>query len=465
MSGRPFQAPRDTATAERPDRTARLLLALLLTLGAGVVHAAAVPEHMRESPILGAVLLGTAAIQLVLAVTGMARPRRRVLVASAAVNLIAVMAWVVAHTTGVPVGLAIWRPEALSIPDFAAPTMELLAALLLLTVNRRRPRDRRSRAWLTALAMIPALLLAGILTAMGSLAAPDDTWLPAGDTVTPQAGRTTTLMYCSPGGMPRGMDVTEPAASAARPAPATLYVHGGGWILGDRQVSGPGANLAGQDGALFVPLRDELTRRGFVVVSIDYGLIPLHPWPAQIEDAKCAVRFMRAEAHRLGIDPNRIGAWGSSGGGHLVAMLGAAGPSAGFDVGQYLDQSSRVQAVVDMFGPTDLNAMGDSNWFGRLVMQIAFGSASTAEKAAASPVTYVGPGDPPFLILHGTDDVLVRPHHSQDLARRLEAAGVPATLVMVQHTGHSMATPGQQPTSEEVVTLVEDFFSRTLARR
>jgi acetyl esterase/lipase len=224
-----------------------------------------------------------------------------------------------------------------------------------------------------------------------------------------------------------------------------------------------GARFAGQDGALFVPLRDELSRRGLVVASIDYRLIPLFPWPDQIEDAKCAVRFMRAEADRLGIDPNRIGTWGSSAGGQLVAMLGMAGPSASFDVGQYLDQSSRVQAVVDMFGPTDLNEMEDANWFGRLVMQMAFGRASVAEKAAASPANHVVPGDPPFLILHGTDDVLVPPHHSRDLAQRLRAAGVPVTLVMVEHTGHSMDTPGQQPSSQEVTAMVADFFTRTLA--
>jgi acetyl esterase/lipase len=244
-----------------------------------------------------------------------------------------------------------------------------------------------------------------------------------------------------------------------------LYVHGGGWFEGDRQVSGIGANLAGQDGALFLPLREELTRRGFVVAAIDYRLGPLHPWPDQIEDAKCAVRFLRAESGRLGIDPGRIGTWGSSAGGHLVAMLGTAGPSAGFDVGQYLDQSSRVQAVVDMFGPTDLNAMGDSNSFGRFVVQVVFGRASATEKAAASPLNYVASGDPPFLILHGTDDVLVRPHHSQDLARRLQGAGVPATLVMVRHTGHTMLTPGQQPASIEVVGMVADFFARTLGER
>jgi acetyl esterase/lipase len=244
-----------------------------------------------------------------------------------------------------------------------------------------------------------------------------------------------------------------------------LYVHGGGWILGDRQPQGFGANLAGQDGALFVQLRSDLTGRGFVVASIDYRLGPLHRWPAQLQDAKCAVRFLRAHAGQLGIDPNRIGAWGSSAGGHLVAMLGTAGRQAGFDVGQYLDRSSRVEAVVDMFGPTDLTRTQDFNTFARTLVGISFGGFSRQQLLAASPVTYVAPADPPFLILHGTDDTLVPPHHSQDLAQRLHAAGVPTTLVMVRHTGHSMATPGQDPGPAEVERMVSDFFARTLGAR
>jgi acetyl esterase/lipase len=92
-----------------------------------------------------------------------------------------------------------------------------------------------------------------------------------------------------------------------------------------------------------------------VVAAIDHRLPPGAPWPAQIEDAKCAVRFLRAHAGELDVDPNRIGVWGSSGGGHLASMLGLTGPEAGFERGQYLDQSSAVQAVVDMFGGTDVN--------------------------------------------------------------------------------------------------------------
>jgi len=113
---------------------------------------------------------------------------------------------------------------------------------------------------------------------------------------------------------------------------------------------------------------------------------------------------MHAEAARLGIDPNHIGTWGSSAGGQLVAMLGTAGAGCRLDVGQYLDHSSRVQAVVDMFGPTDLTGMGDSNSFGRPVVQIAFGGTSDAEKTAASPVNYVAPqrSTVPHSARHGT---------------------------------------------------------------
>jgi acetyl esterase/lipase len=308
------------------------------------------------------------------------------------------------------------------------------------------------------------VLLTTILTVPGAIGAPDDTWLPIGATVTLPAGRVTTLTYCSPGGIPPAMDVTEPAATAARPAAAVLYVHGGGWFEGDRQPSSMGARFAGQDGALFVPLRDELSRRGFVVASIDYVLIPLYPWPNQIEDAKCAVRFMRAEAHRLGIDPNRIGTWGSSAGGQLVAMWARRGPRRA--------STWRVPGPVEPGpgGGGHVRSHGPERDGGRQLVRPARHAdrvrpGEHCGEGRASLANHVAHGEPPFLILHGTDDVLVPPHHSRDLAQRLKSAGVPATLVMVEHTGHSMDTPGQQPSSAEVTTTVADFFSRTLAGR
>jgi dipeptidyl aminopeptidase/acylaminoacyl peptidase len=154
--------------------------------------------------------------------------------------------------------------------------------------------------------------------------------------------------------------------------------------------------------------------------------------------------------------------YGYSQGGYLSAMLGTVGSAGGLDVGQYLDQTSSVQAVVDMWGPMDLsNFSGSPGWASLLV-----GHASVAQLRNSSPLYHVAPGDPPFLILHGTDDWFIAPHHSQDMARALQAAGVPVTLVMIQHESHGLAMPiaGQieQPGPATLVQMIVDFFSRTL---
>ena len=189
----------------------------------------------------------------------------------------------------------------------------------------------------------------------------------------------------------------------------------------------------------------------------------------RLEDVNCAVRFLRAHASSFGIDPGRIGAWGSSGGGALVSLLGLAGPEAGFDHGQYAEQSSAVQAVVDMFGPADLTDLGDSEPFARVVAGMALGSSAGVLRSA-SPLSYVGSGagaaggGPPFLILHGTDDQGIRPRQSQELARRLDAAGVPVRLVLVQGADHGLNDPSQRPTPGQLTEMVADFFDRSLAR-
>ncbi len=399
-------------------------------------------------------MLAAAAVQALLAVAVAAAPARRVLLAAAAVDLALAGLGAVAEVAGLPAGTTVWRPEPLSLPDLFGPSLEVLAGLLLVAGVLRRPPARAPRVSVNGLALVPVSLLAVVLAAAGAAGAADDTWLsPSPAAVSVPPGRTATLTYCAPGGAPLAMDVSEPAAGASRPAPAVLYVHGGGWFMGDRQVTGIGASLAGQDGALFVQLRRDLVARGFVVATIDYRLAPLHPWPAQLDDARCAVRFLRAHAGALGIDPDRIGAWGSSAGGQLVAMLGTTAP----------DRSSRLQAVVDMFGPTDLTDMSDSSAFGRFVVGVVFGRASAAERAAASPVTHAAPGDPPFLVLQGSDDSMVRPHHSRDQVDRLQAAGVPARLVLVSRAGHNLATPGQDPGPAAVAAVVTDFFASTLA--
>jgi len=351
--------------------------------------------------------------------------------------------------------------ELAALLDLFLPAVGLIVLFLLLRVVFPRLRMMTPRVGRTALILLPALLLISLLTWEGSSTAASRVWLSTSPTVSAPARQTTTLEYCRPGGSPFAMDLAEPSAQAPRPAPLVFFIHGGDGILGDRQ-------LEGADGVYLAQLRDELLRRGFVVGSIDYGLAPLYTITDQVEQAKCAVRFLRTHATVLGIDPQRIGVYGFSEGGYLAAMLGTAHPGAGFDIGQNLAQSSRVQAVVDIAGLTDFtNLSGSPSWFQPLGRSLTGGHTSLADRRAISPVTYVAPGDPPFLIINGTDDWQVPPHHAQELAQRLHAAGVPATLVLVQHDSHGLdaPTPGQveQPSPAVLVQMIRDFFIRTLA--
>ncbi len=442
---------------QRVARGPLLMSAALLILGAAAIHLSGAPQQLPRSIILAAGLCLIGLVQAAGAVALLGIARRPVVRALALFSAGSVFVWGVAHCVGLPLGTTLWRPEALSIPDFFLPIMEAMAALLLVRSGWGRQR-RAPRIWLGVLATLPALLLTPALAAAGVMDAVNDAWLPAYATLNVPAGQTSTLTYCSPGGSPLAMDLTMPAATAGRPVPVVVNTRSAGWFYADRQTAGFGA-LLWQDGR---ELNLALAEQGFAVASIDIRQVPLHPWPAPIEDAKCAVRFLRAHATELGIDPEHIGAHGTSAGGNLAALLGTTDAAAGFDIGEYLDESSRVHAVVDMYGPTELTQMDDSTSFGQLVVQFSFGGSEKL-RDGGSPINYVSPDSAAFLILHGADDQLVRPHHSQDLAQRLQAAGVPVSLLVVQGTGHSMETPGQQPSPAAVRAMCVDFFGRALA--
>ncbi len=253
------------------------------------------------------------------------------------------------------------------------------------------------------------------------------------------------VKYCTMDGVELKMDVYYPSENSGRFA-VTMYVHGGGWSSGDKSKGA---------GGLEIP---ELQKAGFLVVSVNYRLAPEYQFPAMIEDVKCAVRYLRAHANEYNLDPNRIGVFGGSAGGHLVSMLGTTDESAGFDVGEYLDRSSRVQAVVDMFGPADLTV--DFEGGGETVRR-AFGDF---DFALASPVTYVTADDPPFLILHGEEDSLVPIEQSEELLAKLQAAGVPAELVPVANAGHGFKPVGGEisPSREEISQMIVSFFEERL---
>lgn len=169
-------------------------------------------------------------------------------------------------------------------------------------------------------------------------------------------------------------------------------------------------------------------------------------FPAQIEDCKAAVRWLRANAEKYKIDPNRFAAWGESAGGHLVALLGTTGDEKEFDVGEHLKVSSRIQAVVDCFGPTDFLQMDEHRIQGGMVHStpdspeaklIGGPIAENKEKVArANPITYITKDDPPFLIIHGDADPLVPHHQSELLEAALKKASVPVSFYTVKGGGH-----------------------------
>ncbi len=258
------------------------------------------------------------------------------------------------------------------------------------------------------------------------------------------------ITYCTANGESLLMDVYYPD-DLDGPWPATMYVHGGGWVGGDKSGG------AGQ--RLIEPLR----RQGFLVTSINYRLSPDHQFPAHIEDVKCAVRYLRANAATYNLDPERIGAFGGSAGGHLVALLGTSDPSAGLEgSGEHLEYSSRVQAVVDLFGPTDSLAFCIPS-----KLEPVFGASSCDAEIItnASPITHINQDDPPFLILHGDKDNVVPLSQSEILHEALISAGLESTLVVVENAGHGFSRVGDgelNPDLRTISKMVIDFFDQHL---
>jgi acetyl esterase/lipase len=212
--------------------------------------------------------------------------------------------------------------------------------------------------------------------------------------------------------------------------PLIINIHGGAWLGGSKEMDVPLDYLA----------------HGYAVASINYRLSHHALFPAQIEDCKAAVRWLRANATNFSLDPAHFAAWGKSAGGHLAALLGTTGDGKTFDVGENLDVSSRVQAVVDYFGPTDLLQMdahrladGQVHDKSRSPESLLIGGPLQENKdkaARANPITYLKKDAPPFLICHGDADPAVPHHQSELLEAALKQAGVPVTFYTVKGAGH-----------------------------
>lgn len=235
------------------------------------------------------------------------------------------------------------------------------------------------------------------------------------------------------------------------PFPAIVCIHGGGWRGGKRESLNDVTHL--------------FARKGYVAVTVSYRLVPDAKFPAQIQDCKAAVRWLRANAKKYHTDPEHIGAVGFSAGGHLCCLLGVTDKKDGLEGdGGNADQSSRVQAVVSYFGPTDLC---EKTWGKDLEEKVLapFVGAAFDEKPElykkVSPVTYVNKGAPPFLFFHGSKDTLVAPRHSRVMCDKLQAAGGSAKVVIMDGEGHGWAGEKLKQTVDQTIA----FFDENLKKK
>jgi acetyl esterase/lipase len=442
-------------------RTAGVLSAVILCLGGAAIHVVAISR--AQSADLGLALAGLGVALAVAAALVAVKPSPRNAVAAALVCFAVVAFWAISRFGELLGGPVLWLAEDRLVAsiDVVPAASAVLAGLIFLRIGARGARRRRRRPVWSALGALPTLLVGGLL-ACGSVAAVAGSDLPpqAGQPSRAPVGAMTTFTYAKPGGARLAMDVYEPAATARRPAPAVLYLHGGAWLFGDRRPD-----------SYFRVVERDLVARGFVVASIDYRMGSLFQFPAEMEDAESAVRFLRANSGLLGIDPRRIVAWGGSSGGSSAALLGMRGTPAGWSAGPFPAESSDVRAVVDFSGLVDYALQSDNPYassgpLGRqssrlasAVIKLALFGTSPDASSQASAVSYVGPDSAPVYIVHGTRDFVVPPAESVEFARRLEAAGVPVRLVLIPGASHV----GVDPALERQVPAAVDFVVRETA--
>jgi acetyl esterase/lipase len=236
------------------------------------------------------------------------------------------------------------------------------------------------------------------------------------------------------------LDVFIPRIMATHPLPLAIFVHGGGLVAGDKGYLSP----------VFL---DALAGAGYAVASVDYRLAPMAKFPAQIEDVKCAIRFLRAQARTLGLDSRHFFAFGTSYGGLLVALAALTGDEPVFESGPNRDQSSAIGAAVDMFGPANL-----PGWISPSDLQKLFGG-DESELVTASPTHYAHAGAPPMLIIQGEADTTVPESQSVQLYDHLTRFGDPTQLVLVRNMGHMFTQVGPRPIDPSLPQLAQDVVS------
>lgn len=253
------------------------------------------------------------------------------------------------------------------------------------------------------------------------------------------------LVYGNAGGFALKMDLIYCEEKKLPKAPVIVWVHGGAWS--DHELD---RNYRPELELL------KLAEKGYFIACIDYRLADEAPFPAQIQDCKCAIRFLRAHAEAWGLDSDRIGVWGESAGGHLVDLLGATEGVAEFEGdGGWQEYSSRVNAVCTWYSPAKLEDMPQKE---NPVSAMLLGNPTPEELpkklAWASPVSYLHKEMPPFLVMHGDADTLVPKEQSILLYQGLLELGAPVEFHLIPGQGHGFFQ-GPEP-----YRLVNDFFDK-----
>jgi len=313
--------------------------------------------------------------------------------------------------------------------------------------NAERKRDN---------SFLAVLLILALLLPLAVFAAENDDWqmlfqqrgrnIPLPDDVAVKRD----VEFGKGGEKPLLMDIITPKEKPEEAMPVLVFIHGGGWRGGDK-ASG------------YRRLVD-FAQKGYFCATINYRLSGEAHFPAQIEDCKCAIRFLRSKAKKYGIDSESIGVWGSSAGGHLVALLGTSGGVKELEgKGGHEEFSSEVQAVCDWFGPSDLVGIVEKGVHSRPNNPIALllgGPVKDNLEAAklASPVTHIDKDDPPFLIMHGEKDPVVPIAQSELLHKKLKETGVESKLKILKGMGHG----GVLFEDPLVTAMIVEFFDKHL---
>lgn len=290
------------------------------------------------------------------------------------------------------------------------------------------------------------VVVALLVTSAAGLHAQDSPKVPEG--IVYQAD----VEYGRGGDVPLHLDIARPAETTGR-LPCVVAIHGGAWRGGDKKA---------HTGLIFT-----LAQKGYIAATVQYRFCPAHRFPAQIEDVKCAVRYLRAHAEELSIDPEKIGAVGFSAGAHLSMMLGTMQASDGLEgEGGWADQSSAVQAVVSFAGPTNLGADDLPEVSQGLVKEFLGGTKDDVPEQykLASPLTYITKGDAPHLMFQGTKDQLVPHSQAIVMAEALSLAEVPGRVELLIGAGHGWGGVEQLRSFEETFRFFDHHLKPSAAK-